>query len=153
MRIFLVIFLSIFIVGCATNKPLTSLPESVADYSLSRNNLTNSFPEIASYEERWRGFSPNFPTEKNLVDRLGEPKKIKRAWWEAIFMVGYLAAISADPIVWAIAFALRPYPTKTYFFEKGSYCVEAKIDKSISTGYESRMISWAWNENKEKCGN
>lgn len=153
MRIFLVIFLLFFIVGCATNMPLASLPESAADYSMSKNDLTSNYPEIASYEKRWRGLSPNFPAEKNLVDRLGEPKDIKRAWSEPILTVGLLVAISADPIVWAIIFALRPYPTKTYFFEKGSYCVEAKIDKSISTDYESRMTSWAWKKNKETCGN
>ena len=148
---FLLLGVQLFIVGCATNKPLTLLPESGADYSLSKSELSNKHPEITSYAEHWRGFSPNYPTEKNLLDRLGEPIKTEKHWSEPILTVGVLAAISADPIVWVFMFALRPYPSKTHLFKKGSYCVEAKIDRSISTNYEPRMISWMWNENKESC--
>ncbi len=129
------------------------MPESTAEFGASKEYLVNKYPEIAANEPKWRGFSPNWPLEENVVNTLGQPKKIERDWGYPIVMVGTLVAISAEPIVWGIMLAVRPDTPKTYYFEKDKYCIEAIIDRTFVSGYKPYMVSWSWEENMEKCKN
>lgn len=139
--------------GCATNRPLTALPESAGEFTKSKEELVSKYPDIAAYEKRWRGFSPNNPLEEDVVSRLGSPKRIERNWGYPAVMIATAVAISADPITWGIVLSVRPDTPKTYYFEKDRYCIVAIIDKTFVNGYEPYMTSWTWNENKELCRN
>lgn len=151
MRIMFAFFTFMALFGCATfNKPL-KLPESISEYTESKEVLVKKYPDIATYEKQWRGFFVKFPLEENIVKQLGSPKKIKRDWsLYAIIAGGYLV-IGANPISWVIALAIIPDTPKTYYFEKERYCIEAKINKSPLTAYKPYMLSWTWEENKDKC--
>lgn len=151
MRLILVFFMSALLAGCATNKPLTALPESTNEFTANKEYLVKKYPDIATYEKRWRGFSPNNPLEENIVSHLGSPKKIERDWWYPIVMIGIGVAMSAPPVVWGIVLAVRPDTPKTYYFENEGYCIEAKIDRTFVSGYKPYMLSWAWEKDKEKC--
>ncbi len=153
MRLILTLCMATLLAGCATNKPLTALPESTSEFSKSKEELVSKYPDIGAYEETWRGFSPNNPLVEDVVNRLGSPKRIERDWWYPIAMVGTLVALSADPIAWGIVLAVRPDTLKTYYFEKDRYCIVAIIDKTIVSRYEPYMTSWTWNDNKENCKN
>jgi len=145
----------VLLAGCATHKPLTALPKSTNEFTENKEYLANKYSDIVTYEKRWRGFSANYPLEENIVNHLGSPKKIKRDWWYPIVMVGTIMAVSTDPITWGITLglvlAVRPDMPKTYYFEKERYCIATKIDRTFVSGYKPYMVSWAWEENKEKC--
>ena len=151
MKVVVVILMSIFSIGCATHHNISSLPTSNDGYKLSKGELVSKYPEIAEYEKVWRGFSPNFPLEKDVIEQLGEPEKVKRDWWYPVVMIGTALAINASPFVWGIVFAVRPDTPKLYYFEKGDYCIRAGIDRTFISGYSPYMTVWKWEENSDEC--
>ncbi len=151
MRRIIVASIFFILAGCTTNKPLTALPESNDEYSLSVEELSEKYPDIPKYEKTWRGFKPNHPPEENIVEHLGEPDYKKRNWWYPIVMAGTLVVIGADPLFWGFILALRPNIPEIYYYEKGNHCIKIPMDRSIATKYQQRMISWEW-LNKKECG-
>lgn len=146
-----VVLLALSASGCATHHPISKLPQLNSDFDVTKSELIKQFPDIEKYEKEWRGFYTNYPLEKNVVARLGEPKRIERDWLYPITMIGTALVLNASPLVWGIVFAIRPDTPKRYYFEKGSYCVETKVDKTFVNGYEPYLTSWKWRENAEQC--
>jgi len=144
----------IFIVtltGCASVTSFKSLPKSEDEFLLEKTKLVEKYPEISVYEKKWRGFSPQYPSEQALKSEFGEPNVVKRDWLYPITMVGTLAILSADPVVWFMVFAVRPDTPKTYFYKKGNYCIKALIDRTFLGFYSEYMNSWEWEEKAESC--
>jgi hypothetical protein len=67
-------------------------------------------------------------------------------------VVGTLIAISADPFIWGVAFAIRPDIPETYYYEKGEHCIMVQFDRTFVTGYRQYMHSWKWRDKEEECG-
>ncbi len=137
--------------GCATHQPLSALPQSKDEYHLDEKALAEKYPDIATYSAQWRGLPANFPPEEDVVARLGKPDRIERNWWYPVSMVVCLAVVGFDPLIAGVVLAIRPDIPKRYYFEKGNYCIEARIDRTFTSGYRPYMSSWSWDENKEKC--
>lgn len=137
--------------GCSSLTSFKSLPKSDSEYLLKKTKLSEKYPEIPANELHWRGLSPQFPTEESLVKEMGEPQEIKRDWLYPIVVVATGIAVHAQPIVYAIMFAIRPDTPKTYFYKKGNYCVETHMDKNIMSSYTSHMSWWDWKENTVPC--
>ena len=142
--------LILLLTSCITHNGFTKLP-SDEEFVKPKSYLKNKYKDIALYEEGFRGFSPNWPMEKELVKHFGEPDKVIKNWKEPAIYVGTLLALSADPIVWGIMFALRPVPSKTYIYKKGNYCISAHVNYDAFNGYEDYMTYWEWIERKDKC--
>lgn len=133
-----------------THNRFTKLP-SEEEFIESKLYLNEKYKDIALYEQTFRGFSANYPMEKDLVKYFGKPDKVENNWSEPAVLVGTLAVLSAEPITWGIIFALRPVPSKTYIYKKGNYCISAKVNYDASVGYEDYMTHWEWVEGAEKC--
>ena len=151
MKVVLLIVISLVSAGCATHAPISKLPDSEIDYKLGKNELVKKYPDIAEYETEWRGFSPNWPLEKDVVEQLGAPIKVERDWWYPVVVIGTALAINAGPFTWSVLIAMRPDTPKIYYFEKDNYCIKAAVDRTIVNGYEPYMYSWEWEENSSDC--
>ncbi len=147
MKTPITILISFLLAGCATN--LTSMPISEENYSLGKKELVQQYPDIAKYEEKWRGLIPDVITQNEVTEHLGEPVRIEREWWYPTMMVGALLALNAGPAAWGIVLATRPDTPKKVYFQKHGYCVEAQIDRTILNLYEP--IMWSWSEDQTKC--
>lgn len=137
--------------GCATHQPLSALPQSKDEYQLNRKALAEKYPDIATYSAQWRGWSPNFPPEEDVVARLGKPERIERNWWYVVSEVVGWAAVGFDPIMAGVILAVTPDIPKRYYFDKENYCIEATMARTLFNGYQPHMQSWSWDENKKKC--
>ena len=149
-NILLITTCAVTLVSCVTNNKFTSFPID-NDYLLPKEELTKKYNEILEYEELWRGFSPNHPPEESLITNIGEPKSVETDWSYPLVVAGTLIALSAEPIVWLIALAIRPTGPEIYTFEKGNYCITTIMDNTIFTGYNSNMVSWKWEEAPLSC--
>ena len=151
MKNILLILVIIFsLIGCS-RKPLVELPKSTEEYQLNKKELVQKYPEILTYENKWRIFFPNYPAEESIIKELGTPDKIEKDWWYPIVMIGTLVAIQAQPIVWGITLLTRPDIPKKYIYKKEDYCIKVFIDRTIFHGYRKYMQSWEWQEKNKDC--
>lgn len=150
MKNIIYIPLLLMLTSCITHKGFSKLP-SEQEFVESKSYLKQKYQDIVLYEESFRGFTTNFPMEKDLVKHMGKPDKIVNDWSEPVVNVGVLAALSADPVVWGIVFVLRPVPSKKYIYQKGNYCITAHVNYDASVGYDDYMTHWEWIEGKEEC--
>ncbi len=137
--------------GCATHKPLTSMPKDEKEYSQSKEALVKGYSDIQMYEKNWRGFNPNFPLVSNVESHLGEPVKTKRDWWYLTSIIATGIAINAHPIFWGVMIAVRPDTPKKNYYKKGNHCIKAHVDKTFLSGYKPYVFSWEWSEDKRAC--
>lgn len=151
MKCLSLLIILVLLTGCASTTSFTSLPKTDNEFLLDKAKLSANYPEISTYEKHWRGFSKEYPTEQSLISELGEPHETKRYWLYPIVVVAVAVAIHAQPIVWGIVIAIRPDIPETYYFKKGNYCVEARMDRTIFDSYRSHMAWWDWKENAESC--
>ena len=149
MKIFTLFICSLFLASCITHNNFKKLPDE-GEYSLSKDELTNKYSDIEVYEKEWRGFSPNMPFEKDLIEKLGLPSKIERSWGPHALTLGLSALIFTDPFL-AMLIALRPTPMKEYIFKKGKYCIKAIISYDVFVGYEDYVVNWKWMEGNAEC--
>ena len=151
MKSITILLLLTSLVSCATYNSLGPLPNDDEKHKSSKIDLIRKYPDISNYENTWRGFSPNFPNETSLLASLGEPESKENDWsWHAVAIVT-LAALGAEPLVWGLVAAIRPLPPKEYTYNNGNYCIKAKIDNTILSGYDNYMLNWKWQEKTTEC--
>jgi hypothetical protein len=151
MKLIKVLIVLIFLNGCASTYPLGPMPKKHEDYLLSMSELRKKYPDIAIYEKEGRSPFDNHPLEGNLVEVLGEPTKIETLWGTPITGVVTLLALNAQLLTWGIVIAIHPDAPQKYYFDRGKYCIEARIFRFPFTMYSKAMNSWKWSEDKDKC--
>lgn len=95
------------------------------------------------------------PLREDVLNALGEPYRIKGGYGLHAFLAGIFLIVGLEP-VYAIAgpFVMYPDPKRSYYFERGNYCMSARFERSPKTMYKSLMMSWQWEEKEnteEKC--
>ncbi len=137
--------------GCASTTTFTSLPKSESEFLLSKPQLTEKYPEIATYEKRWRGLSPEHPTEESLFKELGEPQHTERDMLFPIQTIAIFAILKADLVTLGMFLAIIPDIPTTHYYKKGNYCIEAHTLRTIGDLYVKSMGYWEWKENAKTC--
>jgi len=152
----LVIATALALQGCAHHPNLGELPKSDDEYLVDKDALTQKYPEILAYESARNIGSPlpifnysYFPYLEDIVNVLGEPTMVENAWGELTFSsgVGYVMEPAAGAI---ILFARTDLP-KVYNFERGDYCIKARVDSFLPFGFKPYMKGWSWQKNIAEC--
>jgi hypothetical protein len=151
MKYLLCLLVFALMTGCASTTTFTALPKEEQEFLLPKQQLSEKYSEIPTYEKRWRGFTKQLPTEQSLISELGEPRATRKNWLSPVATVVLLAALQAQPIVWGLVIAIRPDVPEKYYFKRGNYCVEANMDRTFIGFYTKHMTSWDWKENAETC--
>ena len=141
------ISLTILLSGCTTKK--LNLPTTPKEYTMSKKELIEKYPDIKTYESRWN-FSFTRPSKDTLIEKLGDPDKIKRDWWTHIILAGELALLQAQPVVWGMVFLISPDTPKDYIYKKGDYCIKVHTLKNIAHLYKPTIAYWTWDKVGDK---
>jgi hypothetical protein len=91
------------------------------------------------------------PRQAEVIQELGEPIKIvgKDYLGRSVVWVALAAGIDFAFANFIIVgdIALRPYH-RTYYFQRGRYCISAEFEQGLKTKYRKLMTSWHWEEKK-----
>jgi len=136
------------------------IPVALPDFKKTYSELTSAFPEIESYENRFR-FPNNTPLIADLITAWGEPDSVTITYWHypvfigCGFIAGALLNISAVAIaaISAIAVALNPGPEKKYIWIKGDYCILTVTQLGFASFYRRAILYWKWTKKESKIDN
>jgi len=149
--------------GCITTKNFESIPIDGAEFELPYQEITAKYPDILRYEglgmSRFSWLSINSPLAQNLIEQWGNPDKMTTEWSYYprtafdLALVGVLVG-GGEPlaITAGVVGIIRPLPPKTYVWQKGNYCIAARIDRSFLT-YRETIARWKWIEMSTSVGN
>ncbi len=150
IRFSLVMLVALSMIGCATTRPVETLPTDPGSFQLTDSELRESFPEIDEYEEGFRGFSHNIPPVEQLIDQWGEPDRKRKDYVYAVIvgatLVGsaFLLSPGVTLLGGGIMLAVRPTLPEYYYWIKGDYCIEVVVDATFDSSYEKVLSHWEW---------
>jgi hypothetical protein len=150
MKYCLLCLVTVFLAGCITTAPIQKLPTTLEAFRAPPDQLRAEYPEIAEYEKTIRILEINIPYANQLVTAWGEPDQKKTDWLYpgtmGAFLVGSGFVFGPAPalITAGMIFAIRPFPFEYYYWRKGDYCIEARIDRAILHAYKESLVYWKW---------
>lgn len=148
----LILLISIDCIGCVSTRNFEQIPVAPTDFQRPYSELTQAFPEIKIYEDRFRFPKNNTPLATDLIATWGEPNAIKTNLWyyspgiAAAVIMGPILDLSVGSIVAVVGgtTALLPGPEKTYTWIKGDYCIDAVTGVGVASLYRRAILSWKW---------
>lgn len=143
--------------GCATTTHFTSIPTSNEDFSQPVATIREKYGDVVLYEPKemsWRDIfnpptRPPGPSISELEGKWGGPERTKVEWGDWTFetiSVWVLGAITGYWLPSAITTVVFSPPWSTYYWDKGTTHIEAKVSHFMFHGYEGRLGLWQWTE-------
>ncbi|MBI3774145.1 MAG: hypothetical protein HY273_01090 [Gammaproteobacteria bacterium] len=149
--------------GCATTTHFTSIPTSNEDFSQPIAMIREKYGDVALYEPKelsWPDIfnsssRPPGPSINELEGKWGVPTKTKSNWGEwtiGTILTWSLGAITGQWWVAGTTTMIFIPPVKTYYWDKGTTHIEARVSNFMFHGYEGRLGIWQWSEATHKKG-